>query len=502
MSKSFIKFIAVLCLIIYTLEINAKNIDAGNHVFNDTNAIEETSKVKDIEEKTSKVKDNEEQTDVNDEMLISGDFNAVGDNIYEDIISNHKDDNNPIIPRESNKSAKVEVTTYSTVTTTPTHTITITTKISSISTSTSTSTTRTEATHEKATPTEEEEIITSVPGSGFLNTKPDENKFEDESNTSKIIENNGNSGTIDYNKVSIDANYNGSENGLGNKNESEPSLYKYVTLLVTVGAVSIGLVAVSSYKVLKRKSEMKSLKSSECYSSPTPASLMVASDYNNSRVSLVNSLLNEGQQEGNLMYYSAKNDINRIETNMINGDQPIITIEPNELPYRMSIQSEGSSSDKSRSIISANRNSINRASIISKNSVIRHSFLNPNLKIVRTGKRTQQLYEATNEHPAIIETFPSLERPFVPSVPVPLEESDINSLHPHSIYQMYQDEMEFENYYAYTIDDKEYIIDPTTNRVLEIHDLITDEYMLVEEELYLDFSGSSDDSDSDKQTIW
>jgi len=162
------------------------------------------------------------------------------------------------------------------------------------------------------------------------------------------------------------------------------------------------------------------------------------------------------------------------------------------LPYQVYLPNDDPRDDSdTKSIIS-----------FSRNSIIRHSFLNPNLHIVRTGKRTQQLYEATNDHPAIIETFPSLERPFVPSVPVPLEESDINSLHPHSIYQMYQEDMEFENYYAYTIDDKEYIIDPTTNRVLEIHDLNTDEYILVEEELYLDFSGSSsEDSDSEKQSL-
>jgi len=111
----------------------------------------------------------------------------------------------------------------------------------------------------------------------------------------------------------------------------------------------------------------------------------------------------------------------------------------------MSLQSE--SSDKS--VITANR-----SSIVSRSSVIHHTFLNPDIKIIRTGKRTQQLFEATSEHPAIIETFPSMERQFEPPVPVPIEESEPNSLHPHSIYQMYQEEMEYENYYAYTIDDK------------------------------------------------
>ncbi|OUM57018.1 hypothetical protein PIROE2DRAFT_65241 [Piromyces sp. E2] len=293
-----------------------------------------------------------------------------------------------------------------------------------------------------------------------------------------------------------------SSNQNGKSEEGIAKMFnKFGSLIVAVGAVSVGLVAVSGYKVLKRKSGSKSIKSPDYYSSPTPPSLMIASEYNNKRVSLVNSLISEGEREGTLLYYSAKNRIN--EAGMVNKQPPVITIDTNEnneipcIPYRMSLQSETSAnSDKSVTVISVNRNSI-----ISRGSVVRHSFLNPNLNIIRTGKRTQQLYEATSEHPAIIETFPSLERPFVPSVPVPLEESDTNSLHPHSIYQMYQEEMEYENYYAYTIDDKEYIIDPTTNQVLEIHDLNTDEYMLVEEELYLDFSGSSDDSDSDKQTI-
>jgi len=276
-------------------------------------------------------------------------------------------------------------------------------------------------------------------------------------------------------------------------------LSKGTYMIVAVGAVSAGLVAISGYRVLRKKSESRSLKSTELYSASSPPSLMRASDYQSPNLSLVNSIVSEGEREGNLLYYSARNQYN--EGEMINRvpEVAVVPNEKNEIPnmqYRMSIQSEGSTSDKSVTVISVNRNSI-----ISRASVIRHSFLNPNLNIVRTGKRTQQLFEATKDHPAIIETFPSLERPFVPAVPVPLEESDINSLHPHSIYQMYQDEMEYENYYAYTIDDKEYIIDPTTNRVLEIHDLNTDEYMLVEEELYLDFSGSSDDSDSDKQTI-
>lgn len=346
-----------------------------------------------------------------------------------------------------------------------------------------------------------------------LENKNDEDKLEIPTDSEEKHKDNLNDGSYRIGKTDEEDNNNNLQKGQVNMDQgvgnvenvaSDKEAYgigdlfkEFGSLIVAVGAVSVGLAAISGFKVLRRKSEIKSLKKTDFTSSSTsiqsltPPSLMKVSDYNNSRMSLVNSLISEGEQEGNMLYYSAR-------SKFIENGQPKIKVEQKDRnpQYRMSIQSEGSTSDKSVTVISINRNSG-----ISRNSVIRHSFLNPNLNIVRIGNRTQQLYEATSDHPAIIETFPSLERPFVPSVPIPLEESDINSLHPHSIYQMYQDEMEYENYYAYTIDDKEYIIDPTTNRVLEIHDLNTDEYMLVEEELYLDFSGSSDDSDSDKQTI-
>jgi len=282
-------------------------------------------------------------------------------------------------------------------------------------------------------------------------------------------------------------------------------------IIAVICCCVVGLIAVSGYRVVKRKNESKFLKSQEYYSSTNPSSF---TNSNNNRSSLVNSLIYENENNDNpYLYYMEKNEQYAPEVipnnqNMQDNKTDLIdgSIEPplnmnNNLPYYGNNRNEKSNETR-KSIISVNRSSITSVTSVSRSSVIRHSFLNPNLNIVRTSKRTQQLYEATTDHPAIIETFPSLERPFEPAVPVPIEESDINSLHPHSIYQMYQDEMEYENYYAYTIDDKEYIIDPTTNRVLEIHDLVTDEYMLVEEELYLDFSGSSsEDSDSEKQTL-
>jgi len=289
-----------------------------------------------------------------------------------------------------------------------------------------------------------------------------------------------------------------------NKSEdsmSPPQLNKYFFMIAVVGAVSIGLVAVSSYKVLKRKKEITLLKAQYCASTTstltqTTGTHITVDDINNPRLSLVNSLVYDNESQNEDYYYTINNDLkNPYSVDDINDKEQTAQNSNSmvqNLPYQVYLPNDDPRDDSdTKSIIS-----------FSRNSIIRHSFLNPNLHIVRTGKRTQQLYEATNDHPAIIETFPSLERPFVPSVPVPLEESDINSLHPHSIYQMYQEDMEFENYYAYTIDDKEYIIDPTTNRVLEIHDLNTDEYILVEEELYLDFSGSSsEDSDSEKQSL-
>jgi len=292
---------------------------------------------------------------------------------------------------------------------------------------------------------------------------------------------------------------------------SSDNLFKAITFGgVFVGVV--GLIAVSGYRVVKRKSRGMNINSKELYSSTfdtiesmNPTSMSKSSN----RSSLVSSLIyeNENSNEG-YMYNMVKNipyTTGVVQNKDTNGNeneqQENIILNMNNLPYQVPKQYEEKRESR-KSVISVSRSSITSVTSISKNSIVRHSFLNPNIHIVRTSKRTQQLFEATKEHPAIIETFPSLERPFVPAVPVPLEESDANSLHPHSIYQMYQDEMEFENYYAYTIDDKEYIIDPTTNRVLEIHDLVTDEYMLVEEELYLDFSGSSsEDSDSEKQTL-
>jgi len=328
--------------------------------------------------------------------------------------------------------------------------------------------------------------------------------------------------TDDYNGGEINVDNSGVDNNPGdnsNKNEGVPFYEKMGTVVLFVGTVSVGLVAVSGYQVYKRKNE-KGFKQKEYVSHSLTNSSLTPSDVsdNNPRISISQSLIfdNESQNQAYDMYYSAKS----LEENEQQKEQRIVNVDtltyqsPKPRPQsQVSIESATSKTDSigrnsldrnSLGRISLERNSLGRnstRSTISRNSVIRHSFLNPNIRIVRTGKRTQQLFEATNEHPAIIETFPSMERPFEPAVPVPLEESDTNSLHPHSIYQMCQEEMEFENYYAYTIDDKEYIIDPTTNRVLEIHDLTTDEYVLVEEELYLDFSGS-DDSDSDKQTLW
>lgn len=276
------------------------------------------------------------------------------------------------------------------------------------------------------------------------------------------------------------------------------------SILAVVGFCAVGLIAVSGYRVVKKRSS-KGMKSSYFYSSTNnssytyPSSLM---ESGNKRSSLVNSLINEDVDQNKINSYI---NVPYSNNKMLQNDTNFEKIGDLGPKMEVTIDSKSNLNNKNeekrevrKSVISVKRSSISSVTTVSRNSIIRHSFLNPDLNIVRTSKRTQQLYEATNDHPAIIETFPSLERPFVPAVPIPLEESDINSLHPHSIYQTYQDDMEYENYYAYTIEDKEYIIDPSTNRVLEIHDLNTDEYMLVEEDLYLDFSGS-DDSDTNSE---
>jgi hypothetical protein len=484
MCKSFIKITVLIFLILYTFEVNAienefNKINKGNDTF--TEVVEIATPKRNVNT-TEFGLNNETNTDDQPEKKVEADMDDIN-SIIKASKENKKDndDKNEYKEEEENPIVPASRTTRTT------HTTPKETKTTTISKSEKTpeETNVTITTLIIAEPTAEP---TAMPDDVDDNYKSD----------------NSNNGVASVSQGRNDNPYNvqnNDNNNISTSNEESSNvmnlLKRFGSIIIAVGAVSVGLVAVSGYKVLKRKSETKTLKSTELYSASTPPSLMRASDYNNPRLSLVNSLVSEAEQEGNMLYYSAKSRYNESEI------QPTgITIEPNNnnempsLPCRLSLQSDGSTSDKSVTVISVNRNSI-----ISRNSVIRHSFLNPNLNIIRTGKRTQQLFEATSDHPAIIETFPSLERPFVPAIPVPLEESDVNSLHPLSYTQMYQDDMEYESYYAYTIDDKEYIIDPTTNRVLEIHDLNTDEFMLVEEELYLDFSGSSDDSDSDKQTI-
>jgi len=244
----------------------------------------------------------------------------------------------------------------------------------------------------------------------------------------------------------------------GNKGDGVPFYEKMGTVVLFVGTVSVGLVAVSGYQVYKRKNE-KGLKQKEYISHSISHSSLTQSDIseNNPRVSLSQSLIfdNESQNQAYDMYYSAKS----LEEKEQQKDQRIVNVDtltyqsPKPRPQsQISIESATSktasigrnSLDRNTLNGTLDRNSLGRnstRSTISRNSIVRHSFLNPNIRIVRTGKRTQQLFEATNEHPAIIETFPSMERPFEPAVPIPLEESDTNSLHPHSIYQMYQEEM-------------------------------------------------------------
>jgi len=303
----------------------------------------------------------------------------------------------------------------------------------------------------------------------------------------------------------------------GNKKNSSGLFMENIgTIIIFVGAVSVGLIAVSGYQVYKRKNE-KGLKSQEYFVSSltqttsTPSIIYENENENKPKITLDQSFIfdTEAHNQAYDMYNSAKQleeekeeqrkqDVLKLDTL---PNQSVKT-NPRPLSIETSITSNSASLERNSLNRSFGRSTLSRSlsRSLSRNSIVRHSFLNPNIRVVRTGKRTQQLFEATSEHPAIIETFPSMERPFEPAVPVPLEESDNNYLHPHSIYQMYQEDMEVDKYYAYTIEDKEYIIDPSTNRVLEIHDLTTDEYSLVEEELYLDFSGS-EDSDSDKQTL-
>jgi len=345
-----------------------------------------------------------------------------------------------------------------------------------------------------------------------FNTNDDTNNFSnnnDGDNYGEINVDNSNSNDINESEGSgLFGNINGNT-----KNSSGLFMENIGTIIIFVGAVSVGLIAVSGYQVYKRKNE-KGLKSQEYFVSSltqtTSTPSIIYESENMPKITLDQSFIfdNEAHNQANDMYNSAK----QLEEEKEQKKQDVLKLDilpnqsvktnPRPLSIETSVTSNSSSLERSSLNRSFGRSTLSRSlsRSLSRNSIIRHSFLNPNIRVVRTGKRTQQLFEATSEHPAIIETFPSMERPFEPAVPVPLEESDNNYLHPHSIYQMYQEDMEVDKYYAYTIEDKEYIIDPSTNRVLEIHDLTTDEYSLVEEELYLDFSGS-EDSDSDKQTL-
>lgn len=376
-----------------------------------------------------------------------------------------------------------------------------------------------------------------------------------------------------------------------NKKKDENSFG--LPFLLVAGVVSIGLVAVSSYRVLKSKSESRFMKGTTDFSTTNTnttsltansiaaahRSLKLYDAYGNvvatnspstivnekglinagsinattSRLigngsypgaiesgygattgpysSILNSILYDEEQDiGNLdlPYYLQPVDLNKntYPSSITSGkDLPISTVTVSEADGVHTVNTVNAGAQPKRSsLILKKRTSVSSlryagsissnssvtslsrpSSVLRDTSILRHSFLNSNIKIVRINKRAQQLFEETTEHPAIIETFPSLERPFVPAVPVPIEEADEDHLHPYQIYQacpqdcdpqQQQPEGDFENYYAYTIEDKEYIIDPATNRVLEIHDLATDEYMMVEEELYLDFSGSTSSDDS------
>jgi len=102
------------------------------------------------------------------------------------------------------------------------------------------------------------------------------------------------------------------------------------------------------------------------------------------------------------------------------------------------------------------------------------------------------LIEPTEKYPALITTFPSMERPFQPKIPVKFENSEPNSLHPDIITQIYQEPNKAVLLY-HTIGNKEYGVDVKTNRIIEIINLDTKMYEPVNEELYLNFSENEDD---------
>jgi len=437
------------------LLINKDDIDNNNDVINDNGSLNtEISTTKPVEEKT--------KTSINNETVIEND----------DI--NIKEKVGPTVTAIEHKTI---------------------TKESKITNSMNNNIKQVAQTSNKGITTSNEENKIAPINSFNINdnTNDDTNNYVD--NSGELNVDNSNTNDINENE---DSGLFGNTNI--NKSKSSGLFMENIgTIIIFVGAVSVGLVAVSGYQVYKRRNE-KGIKSQEYFISSltqtTSTPSVIYESENKPKITLDQSFIFDAEAHNQAydMYNAAKKleeekeeqqkqDILKLDTL---PNQSVKT-NPRPLSIETSVTSNTSSLERSSLNRSFGRSTLSRS--LSRNSIVRHSFLNPNIRVVRTGKRTQQLFEGTSEHPAIIETFPSMERPFEPAVPVPLEESDNNYLHPHSIYQMYQEDMEVDKYYAYTIEDKEYIIDPSTNRVLEIHDLTTDEYSLVEEELYLDFSG-------------
>jgi len=126
---------------------------------------------------------------------------------------------------------------------------------------------------------------------------------------------------------------------------------------------------------------------------------------------------------------------------------------------------------------------------------------------------SEALYTAEGKYPAIFVTFPSMERPFKPVLPVEYDERDPNHLYP-CVYKAsncqksssnssqdsdnYADNNESDNeklLFFHILFNKQYGIDIYTNRVMEIYNMDTKEYENVNGELYLNFDELDDDYD-------
>jgi len=124
----------------------------------------------------------------------------------------------------------------------------------------------------------------------------------------------------------------------------------------------------------------------------------------------------------------------------------------------------------------------------------------------------EQLFRAEDNHPAIFVTFPSSERPFKPALPVKYKKRDPNYLYPRAYSPSSRqtsnpdepkdsddpcDEKASDHdetlLYYHIICNKQYGVNISTNRVMKIYNMDTNEYEDVNVELYLNLDEIDDD---------